>query len=239
MEAEIEKNSLAGTRTLKLHTAEDDRPREKALKHGFDALSNAELMAIVIGSGTPGESVVDLCQRILNDNGQKLGEIARMGVKGLTKYKGIGPVKAIELMAALQLSRRYQKERLQEVVITSSDDAYNYLRNEMEHLEHEEIWIMMLNRAKKVIACKRMSMGGTTAAVGDIKMILRELIDRLADGVILAHNHPSDNPRPSTQDDNLTERLQAACRAVDVQMLDHIIVCRGGKYYSYLDSGRM
>lgn len=234
-----EKKSLVGTRTLKFHTTEDERPREKATKHGFEALSNAELMAIVIGSGTPGESVVDLCQRILNDNDNKLSKIARSGVKGLVKYRGIGPVKAIELMAALELSRRYQSESLEERQITSSQDAYEYLRHKLDYLEHEEIWILMLNRAKRVIGCKRMSVGGTTAAVGDIKMILRELIDNLADGVILAHNHPSDNNRPSTQDDQLTERLKAACRAVDVQFLDHIIVCRSGKYYSYLDNCRV
>ena len=171
-----EKKSLVGTRTLKFHTTEDERPREKATKHGFEALSNAELMAIVIGSGTPGESVVDLCQRILNDNDNKLSKIARSGVKGLVKYRGIGPVKAIELMAALELSRRYQSESLEDRQITSSQDAYEYLRHKLDYLEHEEIWILMLNRAKRVIGCKRMSVGGTTAAVGDIKMILRELI---------------------------------------------------------------
>lgn len=231
--------SLVGTRALKLHTSEDDRPREKALKYGFEALSDAELMAIVIGSGTPGESVVDLCQRILTDNDSKLSKIFRSGIKGLTKYKGVGPVKAIELMSALELASRYREEEVDNKQITSSQDAYEYLRYKMDYLEHEEIWILMLNRAKKVIGCKRMSVGGTTAAVGDIKMILRELLDNLADGVILAHNHPSDNARPSMQDDNLTERVQAGCRAVDVEFLDHIIVCRGGKYYSYLDNGRL
>lgn len=239
MEEDNERRSLAGTRTLKSHTAEDDRPREKAMRRGFDALSNAELMAVIIGSGTPGESVVDLCQRILNDCDSKLSVIARSGVKGLLKYRGIGPVKAIELMAALELSRRYQVETLSDKQITSSQDAYDYLRHKMDYLEHEEIWILMLNRAKKVIGCKRMSVGGTTAAVGDIKMILRELIDNLADAVILAHNHPSDNPRPSMQDDRLTDRLKAGCTAVDVQLLDHVIVCRSGKYYSYLDEGRI
>lgn len=119
-----EKKSLVGTRTLKFHTTEDERPREKATKHGFEALSNAELMAIVIGSGTPGESVVDLCQRILNDNDNKLSKIARSGVKGLVKYRGIGPVKAIELMAALELSRRYQSESLEERQITSSHGSF-------------------------------------------------------------------------------------------------------------------
>ena len=236
---EEEKQNLAGTRSLKLHTNQEDRPREKAMRLGFEALSDAELMAIVIGSGTPGESVVDLCQRILNDYDQKLNRIIKGGVKGLTKYKGIGPVKAIELMASLELSHRCHMEDVEQKPIRSSADAYHCLCDRMGQLEHEEIWILMLNRAKRVIGCKRMSVGGTTAAVGDIKMILRELIDNLADGVILAHNHPSDNNRPSPQDDQLTERMKVACRAVDVQFLDHIIVCRSGKYYSYLDNCRV
>lgn len=236
---DAEKKSLVGTRTLTLHVLEEERPREKALKFGFEALSTAELMAIVIGSGTPGESVVDLCQRILADSGNKLSKIARSGVKELQKYKGIGPVKAIELMASLELSRRYQVEIMEEKQITSSQDAYSYLRQKMDYLEHEEIWILMLNRAKRVIGCKCMSKGGTSAAVTDIKMILRELIDNLADGVILAHNHPSDSDRPSMQDDRLTQRVKEGCMAVDVNFLDHIIVCRSGRYYSYLDNGRI
>lgn len=236
---EAEKKSLAGTRTLKNHVSEEERPREKALKYGFEALSNAELMATVIGSGTPGESVVDLCQRMLSDNDNKLSKIARAGVKGLLKYHGIGPVKAIELMAALELSRRYQVETFDDKQITSSQDAYHYLCQKMDYLEHEEIWILMLSRSKRVIGCKCMSKGGTSAAVADIKMILRELIDNLADSVILAHNHPSDTDRPSMQDDNLTERVRKGCTAVDVAFLDHIIVCRSGKYYSYADEGRI
>ena len=236
---EDDKQNLAGTRSLKLHTNQEDRPREKAMRLGFEALSDAELMAIVIGSGTPGESVVDLCQRILNDYDQKLNRIIKGGVKGLTKYKGIGPVKAIELMASLELSHRCHMEDVEQKPIRSSADAYHCLCDRMGQLEHEEIWILMLNRAKKVIGAKRMSVGGTSSAVGDVKLILRELIENLADSVILAHNHPSNNTRPSPQDDNLTQRVKTACKAVDVNFLDHIIVCQGGNYYSYLDNGRL
>ena len=167
---EEDKQNLAGTRSLKLHTNQEDRPREKAMRLGFEALSDAELMAIVIGSGTPGESVVDLCQRILNDYDQKLNRIIKGGVKGLTKYKGIGPVKAIELMASLELSHRCHMEDVEQKPIRSSADAYHCLCDRMGQLEHEEIWILMLNRAKKVIGAKRMSVGGTTSAVGDVNL---------------------------------------------------------------------
>ena len=163
--------SLIGTRTLKVHMAPDDRPREKAKRSGFAALSIAELFAIIVGSGSPGESVVDLCQRILNDNGGKLYNIARRGYKELMRnYKGIGEVKALELEAALELARRYQIEKVeQRPQITSSDDAYRYLRMRMKDNTNEQLWVVFLNRSKHVLGLKCMSQGGTSATVGDVK----------------------------------------------------------------------
>jgi len=235
------KMQLVGTRNIKDTVPEEDRPREKAKKHGFDSLSTAELLAILLRVGTPGESVVDLCQRILQDNDGKLYLIARKGINNLVKnYHGIGEVKAIEILAALELARRYQQEEFDErFQITSSTDAYNYLRPRMEHLDHEEIMIILLNHAKQVESCERISSGGTAMTVADIKMILRPAIERLASGIILAHNHPSDNPKPSIQDDRLTERVHQACKVMDIQLVDHIIVCRGNRYYSYNDNGRL
>ena len=214
---EKENSKLAGSRNIKDTVPEEDRPREKAKKHGFGSLSTAELLAILLRVGTPGESVVDLCQRILRDNDDKLYLIARKGINNLVKnYHGIGEVKAIEILAALELARRYQQEEFQERFrITSSDDAYQYLRTRMEHLDHEEMMVVLLNHAKQVA------------------------IERLSSGIILAHNHPSDNPNPSTQDDRLTERVHQACKVMDIQLVDHIIVCRGGRYYSYNDHGRL
>lgn len=232
--------SLIGTRTLKVHMAPDDRPREKAKRSGFAALSIAELFAIIVGSGSPGESVVDLCQRILNDNGGKLYNIARRGYKELMRnYKGIGEVKALELEAALELARRYQIEKVeQRPQITSSDDAYRYLRMRMKDNTNEQLWVVFLNRSKHVLGFKCMSQGGTSATVGDVKMILKAAIEELADTIIIAHNHPSDNPTPSPQDDALTRKVAAGCQAVGIPLVDHIIVCQD-RYYSYCDKNRL
>ena len=232
--------SLIGTRTLKVHMAPDDRPREKAKRSGFAALSIAELFAIIVGSGSPGESVVDLCQRILNDNGGKLYNIARRGYKELMRnYKGIGEVKALELEAALELARRYQIEKVeQRPQIASSDDAYRYLRMRMKDNTNEQLWVVFLNRSKHVLGLKCMSKGGTSATVGDVKMILKAAIEELADTIIIAHNHPSDNPTPSPQDDALTRKVAAGCQAVGIPLVDHIIVCQD-RYYSYCDKNRL
>ncbi|MDD6686978.1 RadC family protein [Sodaliphilus pleomorphus] len=232
--------SLIGTRTLKVHMAPDDRPREKAKRSGFAALSIAELFAIIVGSGSPGESVVDLCQRILNDNGGKLYNIARRGYKELMRnYKGIGEVKALELEAALELARRYQIEKVeQRPQITSSDDAYRYLRMRMKDNTNEQLWVVFLNRSKHVLGLKCMSQGGTSATVGDVKMILKAAVEELADTIIIAHNHPSDNPTPSPQDDALTRKVAAGCQAVGIPLVDHIIVCQD-RYYSYCDKNRL
>lgn len=232
--------SLIGTRTLKVHMAPDDRPREKAKRSGFAALSIAELFAIIVGSGSPGESVVDLCQRILNDNGGKLYNIARRGYKELMRnYKGIGEVKALELEAALELARRYQIEKVeQRPQIASSDDAYRYLRMRMKDNTNEQLWVVFLNRSKHVLGLKCMSQGGTSATVGDVKMILKAAVEELADTIIIAHNHPSDNPTPSPQDDALTRKVAAGCQAVGIPLVDHIIVCQD-RYYSYCDKNRL
>ncbi len=241
MDDNQQKQALAGSRNIKETVPEEDRPREKAKRLGFAALSTAELLAILVRMGTPGESVVDLCQRILRDNDGKLYLIARKGISNLAKnYHGIGEVKAIEILAALELARRYQQEEFDDrFQVRSSEDAYRYLRPSMEHLDHEELLVVLLNHAKQVEECVRVSSGGTAMTVADIKMILRPAIERLASGIVLAHNHPSDNPTPSAMDDRLTDRVRQACAVMDIQLVDHIIVCRGGRYYSYADHGRL
>ena len=195
---EKEKNNKV-KRNIKETVPEEDRPREKAKKHGFGSLSTAELLAILLRVGTPGESVVDLCQRILRDNDDKLYLIARKGINNLVKnYHGIGEVKAIEILAALELARRYQQEEFQErFKITSSEEAYQYLRPRMEHLDHEEMMVVLLNHAKQVEECVRVSSGGTAMTVADIKMILRPAIERLSSGIILAHNPLATIPAPA------------------------------------------
>jgi len=235
-----DKPSLVGTRTLRYHTLEDERPREKAKQHGFEALTTAELLAILVRVGSPGESVVELCQRILHDHDGKLYLIARRGIKSLTSYRGIGEVKAIELLAALELARRYQLEEFEDrFTVRDSEGAYRYLRPRLEHLDHEELMVVLLNNNRQVMLCERVSSGGTSMTIGDIKMIMRPAIEHLATGLILAHNHPSDNPRPSTMDDKLTDRVRQACDIMGITLLDHIIVCRGNRFYSYNDQGRL
>ncbi len=229
------------SRALKHSVAEDDRPREKAKLLGLGRLSTPEVLAIIVNSGSAGESVVDLCKRILNDNDNKLYKLGRLATKDLVKkYRGIGEVKALEILAALELGRRYHLEKFDDNnQITTSRDAYEYLRGRMEQLAHEEIHVLLLDRAKRIITEERISSGGTALAVGDIKMIMKPAIERLADGIILAHNHPSDTPRPSEQDNNLTRQVKQACRALDIELVDHIIVCRGGRYYSYNDNSAL
>lgn len=229
------------SRTLQQCVAEDDRPREKAKKQGFRSLTMSELLALLIGSGSAGENVVELCQRIINEHSGKLSNIARLTINDLVrKYRGIGEVKAIEILAALELARRYQMERFDdEFQVTTSKDAYDLLWTKMGALNHEEIWVMLLDRAKHVIALENISSGGTALAVADIKMIVKPAIERLADSMILAHNHPSGNLNPSGQDNTLTRRVADACRVMDIQLLDHIIVCRAGRYYSYNDNGTL
>lgn len=229
------------SRPLQLCVAEADRPREKAKQLGFKTLSISELLALLIGSGSAGENVVELCQRILNEHEGKLYKIAARSINELAKkYRGIGEVKAIEILAALELARRYQLERFDdEYQIRSSKDAYDLLWAKMGSLSHEEIWIIMLNRGKRVLGVERISSGSTTMAIGEIKMIIKPAIEHLADTIILAHNHPSDTLHPSAQDNTLTKRVAAACQTMDMQLIDHIIVCRGGRYYSYNDEGTL
>ncbi len=228
------------SRALKLNTSLDDRPREKAMKFGFSDLSPAELFAIIIGSGSRGENVVDLCQRMLNDHDNKIYKIARLDCNDLARmYRGVGDVKALQVLAAIEIARRFQGEEFdEEFQITDANAAYRYLRTFMLDKNHEEMWMLVLDRAKHVKAKVMVSSGGTSATVGDEKIILRQAIVSLASSIILAHNHPSNNARPSIQDDALTQRLKKACDAVGIPLDDHIIVCRGG-YYSYHNEGKL
>lgn len=228
------------SRALKLNTSLDDRPREKAMKYGFSDLSPAELFAIIIGSGSRGENVVDLCQRMLNDHDNKIYKIARLDCNDLARmYRGVGDVKALQVLAAIEIARRFQGEEFdEEFQITDANAAYRYMRTFMLDKNHEEMWMLVLDRAKHVKAKVMVSSGGTSATVGDEKIILRQAIVSLASSIILAHNHPSNNARPSIQDDALTQRLKKACDAVGIPLDDHIIVCRGG-YYSYHNEGKL
>lgn len=219
--------------------AEEDRPREKMMLHGAGALSNAELLAILIGSGSTDESAVELMRKVLADYRNSLSELGKSGVEELCRYKGIGPAKAITLLAASELGRRRKEEgTLERLQIRSSEDIYRLFYPLMCDLPVEECWVLLLNQAGKVIDRIRISQGGLASTAVDIRCVLREALIRRAVSMVLCHNHPSGNLRPSREDDRLTESLRQAAVTVNLRLLDHVIVT-DGKYYSYADEGRV
>ncbi|MCM1336187.1 MAG: DNA repair protein RadC [Candidatus Amulumruptor caecigallinarius] len=221
----------------------DLRPREKALNDGINTLSDAELMAILFGTGQPGVNVVELSQMMLDECHGRLSELARMSPGEMSrKFKGIGPAKAVTLQAALTLGARAKEAMIREgrerTQFTSPNVVYDFMWDILSMLDHEEFHLLILNRAALLKSRVRISSGGTAATVVDVKMVLRHAIEKLADSVILVHNHPSGQLRPSPQDDDLTHKIVEACRYFDIAVRDHIIVTSGG-YYSYDEQGRL
>ncbi|MDE6691898.1 MAG: DNA repair protein RadC [Muribaculaceae bacterium] len=207
--------------------AEDDRPREKAIRMGIESLTDAELMAIIFSTGIKGKSVVQLCNEILESKGGHLSKVTKMTVKDMCDtYKGIGKVKAITLLAALQLGARAAKDALvaDDVKVVSSEIAYNLMRHHFERIQHEEFWILLIDRAGHVIRDVRISQGGIAATTVDLKLILKSAIESLASSMILYHNHPSGTLKPSVEDDRLTRRIVDGAKMVDVRVHYHIII---------------
>ena len=219
--------------------AEDDRPREKLLNKGAAALSDAELFAILIGSGNKNESAVELCKRILGDNHNNLNELARLSIADLAKYKGIGEAKAISIVAALEIGkRRKTNEVLERTKITQSSDLFELFEPALLDLNHEEFWVAFMNGANKVLETKRLTQGGMKQTVVDVSMLLRMALERSAHAVAVAHNHPSGENYPSREDLQITQKIKTGCDAIDVRLLDHIIIA-GGRYYSFADEGKL
>lgn len=217
--------------------AEADRPREKLLAKGKSALSEAELIAILIGSGNTEESAVELSKKILNSVENNLVELGKLDVNALCKFKGIGEAKAISIIAALELGRRRNEQTTPErESITSSRQAFNLLHPILADLPHEEFWLIFLNRANKVIKKHPVSKGGVSGTVVDAKMIFKPAVEYLASSVILCHNHPSGNRTPSQEDIALTRKIKEAGRALDISIHDHIIIAND-TYYSFADEG--
>lgn len=214
--------------------AEEDRPREKLLLKGVSSLSDAELIAILIGSGNKNETAVELSQRILFSVNNNLNSLGKLTISKLIKdFNGIGEAKAISIIAALELGKRRKlSEGEKQIQIHSGEDAYDVLHPHLGDLRHEEVWVLLLNQSNKVIKKAQMSKGGITASSIDIRLIVKEALDNLATGIILAHNHPSGNSRPSEEDNRITHKLEDACRLLDIRMLDHLIIC-DNEYYSY------
>jgi DNA repair protein RadC len=219
--------------------AEDDRPREKLLNKGRHSLSDAELLAILLGSGSRNESAVALSQRILKSVGDNLNELGKRSLSDLMKFKGIGEAKAITIAAALELGRRRQTADIPErPVIKSSKDAHQLVAPLVLDLPHEEFWILLLSRSNGVLGKEKMSVGGQEATVVDLKIVFRKDIEGMASAVILCHNHPSGTLRPSQADLDLTKKLKSAGEIIGLPVLDHLIIGDYG-YFSFADEGLM
>lgn len=217
--------------------AEDDRPREKMLLKGRQALSDAELIAILLGSGSRNETAVDLAKRVLASVGNDLGRLGRLDLNDLMKFKGIGEAKAISVAAALELGRRRKENTSpKREQLKSSAQVFVYLAPYMSDLPHEEFWIILLNRVLHPIGVQQISKGGVTGTVVDAKMVFRPALESLATGIILCHNHPSGNVEPSDEDVRLTRRLVSAGQALDINVVDHLIVS-DNNYFSFRDNG--
>jgi DNA repair protein RadC len=219
--------------------AAEDRPREKLLLKGKATLSDAELIAILLGTGTASLSAVDLAKNILQAVNNDLNELARLTVKDLVKIKGIGEAKAITIISALELGRRRKDFQAEEKPkIGGSADVFEILKADLLDIPHEAFWIVLLNRANRVIKKHQISQGGVAGTVADPKLIFKVAVEELASGIILAHNHPSGNLTASQADIDLTKKLKESGKLLDIQVLDHIIIA-GKKYFSFADEGLM
>lgn len=219
--------------------ARDDRPREKLMQHGAQTLSDAELIAILIRSGTTKESALDLSKRVLASSANDLHRLGRLGVPDLTRFKGMGEAKAISIVAALELGRRRRAlEPTERELVASSAVAHELLRPLLGDLPHEEFWLLFLDRGNRLLDRCRVSRGGMHGTVADPKMIFKEALDRRASAVVLGHNHPSGQLRPSEEDIALTRKLVDGGRLLEITVQDHLIVTSGG-YFSFADNGMM
>lgn len=217
--------------------AEDDRPREKFLLKGKAALSDSELLAILIGSGTRNESAVQLCQRILAAANNNLNQLGKLSIKQLMEFKGIGEAKAIAIAAALELGRRRRSEEAVEWdKITSSKAVFNIMQPIIGELLHEEFWVLFLNNSNKVIHKAQLSKGGITGTIVDTRIIFKTALEYNAISLILTHNHPSGKLLASDSDKDITRKLQLAGKQMDIMILDHVIITESN-YYSFADEG--
>ena len=215
--------------------SEDDQPREKLMLKGRTSLTNAELIAILIGSGNQEDSAVELSRKILANFDNKFHAIAKCSVNDLTKFKGIGEAKAISIIAALEIGRRRKFESKEDKpIITCSKDAYNLLDPLLADKPVEEFWIVLLNQKNKVVSTNLISSGGVSGTVADVRVIMKLAVESLASGLILSHNHPSGSIKPSEADKRLTSKIKQAAEILNVKVLDHIII-GDGEYYSFAD----
>lgn len=215
------------------------RPREKAMHNGINTLTTPELWALVIGSGTRGCNVLDLCTALMETNDNLISSIARKDLKQLLTIKGLGPNKALQVMAVTEIARRMEREkRPDQQRMSSSEEIYGFIRPEMAYLDHEEIWFLFLNTNLKVIKLYQASVGTTSMSLLDVREVVKDAVLEKAGRAVMCHNHPSGNLQPSAQDDSLTRRVKEALGFMGIPLIDHLIITQEG-YYSYNDHGRM
>lgn len=219
--------------------AEDDRPREKLIQKGRQALSDAELIAILLSSGNKNETAIQLAQRILNSNQNSINQLAKLQLNDLKKYKGVGEAKAVTILAALELGRRRTDTISEEKPkIQSSKQAYDLLKQSLSDLPHEEFWVIFLNRSNSVIKTECVSKGSISGTLVDIRLILKPAIEYLSSAIIIAHNHPSGNLKPSNEDLKITRKIKEAATLMDIVLQDHLII-GDANYFSFADEGLM
>ena len=217
--------------------AVEERPREKVIANGVQYLSDSELLAILLGSGTKNKTAVELARQILQRTGNNLQKLGRLTIGDLVKVKGVGPAKAISILAAMELGRRRTvMHDTEKTPVKSSSTVFNLFHPLLGDLEHEEFWLLMLNRANRVLGRFKVSQGGLSGTVIDTRIILKKALDNLASSIIVCHNHPSGNNQPSDADVKITEKLKKAAEMLEIKLLDHIIIA-DKSYFSFADEG--
>jgi DNA repair protein RadC len=215
--------------------SQDDRPREKLRDKGARSLRNAELMAILIGSGTVQETAVDLSKRILASVGHDLQSVGKLSITQLMRFKGIGEAKAIKIAAAMEIScRRRETDQKKLDKINTSRSVFEIMNPLLGHLSHEEFWVLFLNNSNKILAKTHLSKGGMTSTIVDVRIVMKQALEHSATAIVLVHNHPSGVPNPSESDTLLTEKFKSAAESLDIRVLDHIIVTEKN-YFSFAD----
>src|SRR5665647_3063124 len=218
--------------------AVEDRPREKLIQKGTASLSDAELLAILISSGTKNKSAVDLGRELLGMANNNLNNLGKLTIADLRKLNGIGPARAVTIAAALELGRRRKLAEVPDVPqIKCSKDVADIFQPLLSDLSHEEFWVLFLNRSNRVIDRLKLSQGGISGTVTDVRIVMKKSIEYLASGIIVCHNHPSGNLNPSESDTKITQKIKDAGNLMDIQLLDHLILTMDGEYYSFADNG--
>lgn len=219
--------------------AEEDRPREKMIEKGEQALSNAELLAILIGSGTTKKSAVELMKEVMDSCENRLSRLGTMSIEELMMFNGIGQAKAVTIKAAAEIGRRRANENINDLnQIKSSDDVYNIMYPHMRDITHEEFWALLLNQNSRLLKKVKLSSGGMTDTAVDIRMLMKEALIVGATQMIVCHNHPSGSMRPSNEDISLTEKIKEASQLLKIRLVDHVIVTDGA-YYSFAEKGKI